>query len=837
MAGVLEGIRILDLSQGMAGPLTTMVLSDQGAQVTRIESPAGDPFRQTFKLGYHAWQRGKRNAIFDLEQEDEFASFLELVKTADVLVESFKPGETARLGIDYDSLKALNPRLVYCSITGYGRDNELSDRPAIDALVAARVGLPYEQRGRVGGICFAAGEETPYEDYEFAPDGVMGPRHEDRDGPLFSGTYWPSAGAAYAALVAISGALFVRQKTGKGQWVETSLLQGALTAGTLAFSRADNTGAPYFATWINDSRSPKGNFVAKDGRWVINWVPNPSFVLGASEGDTLNASPDMSAREDPDRIMPGVEDALVLDHYYPMMAEAIKRFDADDWVKAGAVAGQCIQKIRSPEESLNDPDFLADGCVAEVEDPELGTTRQPGIFYNLEKNPARVKQGYAKPGEHTDEVKAEAANGVGSKAQLGSAAMPGRPLEGIRVIDLGLAIAGPFCTQVLSDLGADVIKINPPYDWFWHSTCIAMSANRGKRSIGVNMRDPEGLKIIQKLCAEADVVMHNMRYKAVEGKGLDYETLKKINPRLVYCHTRGFEKGPREPLPGNDQTGSAITGVQWEDGGCEYPEGRPYWSQTTLGDTGNGYLAAIGIVQALMEREKTGEGQWVDTSIVNAHLMNCSQVIAPNDGSGFERPHLRGDGLGYSAGYRLYQCTDEYICLAPQTDDDWAALFGAIGQAELAVDVRFASAEARRENDAELTAIITAAVSGRPAKEVFAQLDNAGVPCEIVDERFCQWMWRDDSFIRQRQWLVNLPHPVAGHIGHVGIPYDFSDSKPAVQGRPLLVGECTREILDELGYSAEEQAKLFEGQVVVDESCYMYDLGLDREKESEAASG
>jgi crotonobetainyl-CoA:carnitine CoA-transferase CaiB-like acyl-CoA transferase len=313
---------------------------------------------------------------------------------------------------------------------------------------------------------------------------------------------------------------------------------------------------------------------------------------------------------------------LVLDHYYPMLADAIKRFSADEWSDAGAVAGQCIQKIRSPEEGLNDPSFLADGCVAEVEDPVLGTTRQPGILYNLEKNPTRVKAGLAKPGEHTDEVKAEAAAAAELRVDPGADIGPKRPLEGVKVVDLGLAIAGPFCTQVLSDLGADVIKVNASYDWYWHSNCIAMSANRGKRSIAINMRDPEGVKLIQELCVNADVVMHNMRYKAVEGKGLDYETLKTLNPRLIYCHTRGFEKGAREPLPGNDQTGSALVGPQWEDGACEYEGGRPYWSQTTLGDTGNGYLAAIGIIQALMHREKTGEGQWVDTSIVNAHLLS-----------------------------------------------------------------------------------------------------------------------------------------------------------------------------------------------------------------------
>jgi len=828
MAAVLDGIRVLDLSQGVAGPMASMLLTDNGADVIKIESPAGDPYRDIMRLGYHAWQRGKRNAIFDLEQSDELAQFLNLVKTADVLLETFQPGETSRLGIDYETLKAINPRLVYCSITGYGRDNELSDRPAIDALVAARCGLHFEQRGHVGGVCDASGGEIPFEDFEFQPDAVMGPRHHDRDGPLFTATYWPSAGAAYAALVAINSALFVREKTGQGQWVETSLLQGALTAGVLAFSRADNPNAPFFATWVNDSRSPKGNFQAKDGRWVINWVPNPSFVLGASEGDELNATPDMSARDDPDRIMPAAEDMLVLDHYYPMLADAIKRFTADEWSDAGAIAGQCIQKIRPPEEGLNDPSFLADGCVAEVEDPVLGTTRQPGILYNLEKNPTRVKAGLAKPGEHTDEVKAEAAAAADLRIEGGSDAGPKRPLEGIKVVDLGLAIAGPFCTQVLSDLGADVIKVNASYDWYWHSNCIAMSANRGKRSIAINMRDPEGVKLIQELCVNADVVMHNMRYKAVEGKGLDYETLKTLNPRLIYCHTRGFEKGAREPLPGNDQTGSALVGPQWEDGGCEYEGGRPYWSQTTLGDTGNGYLAAIGIIQALMHREKTGEGQWVDTSIVNAHLLNCSQVIARNDGTGFDRPHLKADGLGYSAGYRLYKTADDYLCIAVRTPAQWQSLFDVVGHPELNSDPRFADNASRETNDAALTELLINAFTQKSALDWRALLDDANVPAEVSDPSFFKWMWQDDSFIRDRQWLVNLPHPVAGHVGSVGLPYSFSDMSLSIERRPLIVGECTREILSEMGYSAEQQATMFEAKTVEDESCYMYDLGMDK---------
>ena len=823
MAGVLEGIRVLDLSRGMAGPMTGMALSDNGADVVKIEPPEGDPYRDQFKLGYRAWQRGKRNAVFDMQSDEDKRCFLDLVKTADILLESYQPGETARLGLDFATLHSVNPRLVYCSITGYGRDNPLSGRPACDALVAARTGLHYEQRGRVGSQFYPRGGDIPFADFEFNPEAVVGPRHDDRDGPLFTGMYWPSVGAAYAAQTGISAALLVRETSGRGQWVETSLVQGALTAGTLAFSYGEKPDAPHFTTWINDSRSPKGNFACGDGRWVINWVPNPGFVLGASEGDELNPSPDMSAREDPDRIMPAMDDMLVLDHYYPLLADAFKRFSADEWVAAGAVAGQCIQKVCTPEEGLNDEHFIADGCVADVVDPKYGDTRQVGVLYNLEKNPASIKQGIASHGEHTQEIKAEAATAAGLAVGKSETEAPNQPLAGVTVLDLGLAIAGPYGAQVLSDLGADVIKVNATYDWYWHSNAIAMSANRGKRSIAVNMRDSAGVEVIQKLAAEADVVIHNMRYKAVEGKGLDYATLKKINPKLVYCHTRGFEKGPREPLPGNDQTGSALTGVQWEDGACGNG-GRPYWSLTTLGDTGNGYLAAIGIIQALLARKKTGEGQFVDTSIVNAHFFNCSHIIARNDGTGFARPQLSKDALGYSAGYRLYKTSDQYLCIALSATEHWTALFAASGLSALAEDERFNTAETRAANDSALTECLVEIFATRSANDWFAALDAVAVPCEIASSEFSKTMWQEHSGLVDRQWLVSFPHPVVGEVGHVGVPYDLSETQARAQSGPLIVGRETREILQQSGYSEADQARLFESRAVADESCYMYPI-------------
>ena len=260
----------------------------------------------------------------------------------------------------------------------------------------------------------------------------------------------------------------------------------------------------------------------------------------------------------------------MLHHYWEPMAKTIAKFSADAWTEAGAKAGVCIQKICSPEEAFADPLLLDDGCIAEIEDPELGTIRSVGIAYKLENSPGQVGEAAPHAGRDTETVRAEAEQPAGPlPAPTNNAkALPGGPLEGIRVLDFGLAVAGPYGAQVLSDLGADVIKINALHDWYWHSNQIAMSCNRGKRSLAVNLKHAEAQEMTERLIESADVIIHNMRYPAAIKLGIDYESLKEKYPRLVYCHTRGFERGPRELLPGNDQTGACLSGVEWEDGGC-----------------------------------------------------------------------------------------------------------------------------------------------------------------------------------------------------------------------------------------------------------------------------
>ncbi len=383
----------------------------------------------------------------------------------------------------------------------------------------------------------------------------------------------------------------------------------------------------------------------------------------------------LRARDDPDRIGVGEGDLYALMFHHPLMAAGFARFPAHEWAAIGAEAGVTAQVIRPPEEALVDPSFLADGCVTEVDDPDLGPLRQVGQVYRLSAAPAPPTRPAARLGEHTEVLRSEAAAAAGrpvpsapTKAERPGPGVAG-PLAGVVVLDLGLALAGPWGTQCLADLGADVIKVNAFHDGYWHANHVAKCANRNKRSLAVNLKHPKGRELLHELAQRVDVVHTNMREAATVKLGVDAATLRALNPRLIYCHTHGFERGERRRLPGNDQTGSALAGVQWEDGGLS-DGGRPIWSLTTLGDTGNGFLSAIGVVQALYHRDRTGDGQVVDTSIVYAQLLNGSFACARPDGTPVERPHLDGSALGLSPRYRLYETADGWLCVAAVTDAD-----------------------------------------------------------------------------------------------------------------------------------------------------------------------
>ncbi|MCJ7671886.1 MAG: CoA transferase, partial [Acidimicrobiia bacterium] len=467
-----------------------------------------------------------------------------------------------------------------------------------------------------------------------------------------------------------------------------------------------------------------------------------------------------------------------------------------------------------PEEALADPAFLADGCVAIVDDPEVGRIREVGSTLRLSAGAGPAPGPAPGIGEHTREILDEARAATPATVANTSRGALASPLEGIRVLDLGLAVAGPFGTQVLSDLGADVIKINTPYDSFWHTNHIAMACNRGKRSLSLNLKDERGMEALLRLARDSDVVHHNMRDAAAQRLGVDFESLRAINPDLIYCHTRGFERGHRDGLPGNDQTAAALAGVTWADGGCD-DGGRPLWSLTSLGDFGNGFLSAIGVLQALYHRDRTGEGCFVDTSIVYACLLNTSYTWMTEAGEPGPRPHLDGDELGMSATYRLYPTADGWLCLAALTEDHWRSCAATLGLGDLITDPRFATVGARRDHDGDLRSRFVGAFVTCSAADWFAALDAAGVPCEISSDTVALGVFDDPELI-ERGWVVRYEQGIVGRLDQAGCLVDLSDTPGRIAGPPLVVGDSSREVLREVGYGDDAIDALVAAGVVIE---------------------
>jgi len=816
--GVLDGVKVLDLSWGITGPITGMLLADHGASVTKIEPPDGDPWSHL--SGYRVWNRGKRNAVLDLKAGPDKRRLLALASVADVLIESFSPGTTSELGLDYDTLAEVNPRLIYCSITGYGPDGPDSARPGIDALVAARTGQQWEVRGTVGGtIGRLSGTEGMLPGVEAPENCWVGP---DRDGPLFSGVPWPSLAAAYIATVDVNAALLARESTGRGQHINASLLHGILATTVGGWQQVERPDTPNFETWVIDPRAPKGFFRTADGRWSHHWPPLPEFILNAA-ANGMQATPEVASPKNASlRVTPMANDMVLLHAYEGQLADAVATHTAAQWTDLAARVGVPVQTVRSPEEALLDPLLVADGCVVEVDDPEVGPIRQVGRVVELSRHPRQTPAPAAAPSAHTAEVRAEADQLLAeSSARSVNNHLVGRslsaPLAGVTVLDLGLAVAGPFGTQVLAQLGARVIKVNTLTDKFWFSNHIAMCCNRDKDSIALNLKDPAAMEVLHRLVAGADVVQHNMRYDAAERLGVDYESLRQINPSLVYCHTLGHEQGPRQEHPGNDQTGAALAGASWLDGGLDN-DGRPIWSATSLGDTGNGFLSALGIIQGLYDRNRTGEGQFVRTSILYAHMLNTSMTWVSPDGSrSADRQRPDAEQYGWSALYRLYRTAEGWLCLAALTEPAWQGLTKAINRADLAEDPRFVTAAARAENDAALIQELSAVFASGTASTWQSTLDRFGVPAEVSDQDYVLRLFADPEAER-RQLVAAFPHPVVGNMKMAGLYFDLSDTPGIIQGPPVWPGQNTRAILTEAGYSADEIDKLIESRAADDTS-------------------
>ena len=393
-----------------------------------------------------------------------------------------------------------------------------------------------------------------------------------------------------------------------------------------------------------------------------------------------------------------------------------------------------------------------------------------------------------------------------------------KPLQGIRVIDLTQAMAAPFCTMNLADMGADVIKIEPPGEGEptrqlgaaqknGHSATF-MTMNRCKRGIAVDLKQPEGVEIVRKLAATADVFVQNYRPGVVNRLGLDFDSLRTINPRLVYCQISGFgNTGPYASRGGYDLIAQGMSGVISVTGD---EDGPPAKSGIPLADLAAGLFGAYGILAALEYRSRTGEGQLVDTSLLEAAMALTVWESAEYWTTG-KAPKPVGSAHRNSAPYQALRAADGYFTVGAGNDKLYAAFCSALGRKDLLEDQRFTTRAARLANRRELVVALEKVTSKDTRAVWLERLEKAGVPAGPINN-YAEAL--ADPHALARDMVVDLVHPGAGDIKALGVPVKLSETPGAVDRAAPLLGQHTAEILKELCYSESQQQALLSKGVI-----------------------
>jgi len=388
-----------------------------------------------------------------------------------------------------------------------------------------------------------------------------------------------------------------------------------------------------------------------------------------------------------------------------------------------------------------------------------------------------------------------------------------RPLAGIRVVDLTRVMTGPYCTMMLGDLGADVIKIEHPGKGddtrAWGPPFINgeaayyLSVNRNKRSIAIDLKSEAGKEIVWKLIDGADVLVENFSPGTVGRLGFGWEAVHARNPRLVMASISGFgQHGPGHARSAYDLVVQGMGGIMSVTGELD---GMPTKYGVPIGDIGAGMFAAYGIAAALVGRGQTGEGQYVDVSMLGGQIALLTYQAASFFATG-EAPKAAGNAHSIIAPYDAFPTADGYVIVAVGNDSLFQRFCGALGMIDAAGDDRFMTNRDRIAHKAEMYELINAAMAGRTTAELVEALDLVGVPCgpiSTVDQVF------ENEQVLHTGQRRTVQHPTAGEITLTGFPYAFSGADLEIAHTPPMLGEQTRTILGELGYDEGAVAAMF----------------------------
>ena len=807
MSGPCTGLTILDFSLGMPGALCALAMADYGAEVVKVEPPGGDPFR--FHPAWISWNRGKKGIALDLETEEGRDHAIRLAGEADALIESFRPGDMANWGLAYEDLSKLYPRLVYCSITGFGQKGPLRRVKGYEGLVAAKAGRMLNLQGQ-----------------------------PNREGPVYSAVYTGSWHASQAALRGIIGAIRVRDQCGRGQWVQTSIVQA------LASPHDNNVGDGGLVNLQLRRRDPErfpgrpgGNrglssigyipVRTKDGAWLQHANQRIPHIRGHIKAVGLERLLD-------DERFSRVP-AVSLENREILRREILKtqaEKTSDEWMKIYIQDGNiAAEPYLDSVQAMDHPAVVDNGAVATIDDPRVGRTRTLAPLVDFKDTPGQPSGPAPDVGQHNAEVlgrpaRQSATASVGT-SDTNPADAPAHPFSGVTILDLATIQAGPYGAALLADLGARVIKVDATdrrLDEGRRSTEQIVADPRtyaGKECIQIDLQTPEGKEIIGKLIAKADVLSHNFRLGVPERLGIDWETCRKINPRMIHVWMAAYgEHGEHSRRPGAHPIPGAIMGGAMRQMGRGMPphptramdmeetvEATRWIMKSNWGpDQNTSPAVASAIALALRARDISGKGQPVHLNMLNANAWTNADEYFDYKG----RPPIAmpDEGVhGLHALYRLYRCKEGWVFLACLFQDEWEAFCRATRREDLLDDSRFSTPETRQVNDDALVAEISAIFAGRAADEWEDLLTKADVGCVRADEAVEGDFYADHPHARANDLSVEVEHPYIGKYRRYGALVELSMT-PGIYRTSTQIGQHTKPLLRELGYGDREIERL-----------------------------
>jgi crotonobetainyl-CoA:carnitine CoA-transferase CaiB-like acyl-CoA transferase len=780
---VFGGLRVVDFSQGMAGPLATMVLADHGADVVKVEPPGGDWARTM--PGHQMWNRGKKSVVLDLHRDADLEAARRLIDDADVALTASSRLSLDALGLTPEQRDRRHPRLIHCRITGFGLATGHEGLRPYEAVVAARA-------GRMNG--------------NDALSGLASTTAQDR--PIFVAAPINSYAAAMLAVQGITAALIARLVSGRGRTVDTSLLDGA-TAATMRLRFERGEGAAVRDPGVPRDLVHQGIVLCfltaecADGRYIQmcarqddhfrNWLT----ALGLAEmlGEERFAGAPLNFRSE--------SDIRELEH---CIRSRMRQRTRDEWMRlfiedfdVGA------DPFLTPAEFLEHPQMVLNGRVVDVADPARGAIRQLGLLVALGATPGHIESPAPALGEHQgilDAVPVQVSPRRASAAEsLAEPPVP-LPLAGITILELAFFLAAPLGATLLAELGARVIKVEPPGgDPFRRVGLEFVHLVHGKESIAIDLKSADGRRIVHELVARSDAILHSFRPGVVERLGMDYESVRRINPTIVYAYGSAYgSEGPQAHRAAFHSTPNALNGggiIQAGRGNAPVDDSYP--------DPCSGLAVGVALAMALLVRARHGIGQYVETTML------CSSGYVHSNNlvhyAGVPEPAIPDQQqMGPRALYRLYRCDDGWLFLGALQEHEVSSLGMALGGPSWFSDLA-ASSSGDPIADAELATRLEAVFAGDSALHWEALFKRHGVPAASAGDGTIE------QFLVGEQLVHAGEHPGFGTYWQLPPRIRFSDCAMP-HGTPTACGEHTQPILAELGYSAAAIAGLVAAGVV-----------------------